>query len=482
MKKLIVILLCLSLLLACVPTPEEDAVRQKDTNVLIENVLLTQEQQAESGVTLPPVKTQFPERFVCKETTEIRGVHVVADVPIEILTDSVFPVLRVERMTLSDEQRLTVYKRLFEKETVYLFEEHFSRETLAKLIAMYMEEVPPEAKEEWMREEHGTEEEWQAKMEHRKAKAQEYQEMYNELSPDAEQVPLLPWDGSRPSLDNRFLYVVGDPYDQEGIYQLWHGMVAWTADDAIDFEPPWLDADTNPTGAQCFQPTWKDGSERIDPSAYDTLHAGATVTPRFVAEKAMSYIDGIADYVIADVYWAHNGALDGDDRKTGIFNYLVELVPNCGDAGMLYVNSTQYADESEMTDGYADTWYYPRITASFSPDGKLNGLVWKGSQKITGIVSETTTLLPFDEIQKILVQLINRRFVDERHSDATLTITRVQLGLFRIREKNNLESGLLVPVWAFSTDWYDPDHMQPHDLYLVINAIDGTVIDIDKGY
>ena len=37
-KQILLILFSSLLLLACVPTPEEDAVKQKDTNVLIETV------------------------------------------------------------------------------------------------------------------------------------------------------------------------------------------------------------------------------------------------------------------------------------------------------------------------------------------------------------------------------------------------------------------------------------------------------------
>ena len=62
MKRLILILLSLALLCACQPTPEQDAVKQKDTNVLIDTVL-SEQTQTEADNPPAPVSAQFPARF-----------------------------------------------------------------------------------------------------------------------------------------------------------------------------------------------------------------------------------------------------------------------------------------------------------------------------------------------------------------------------------------------------------------------------------
>ena len=59
MKRLILILLSLTLLCACQPTPEVDAVKQKDTNVLIDTVL-SEQTQTEADNPPAPVSAQFP--------------------------------------------------------------------------------------------------------------------------------------------------------------------------------------------------------------------------------------------------------------------------------------------------------------------------------------------------------------------------------------------------------------------------------------
>ena len=83
MRKIcIFILSCFLLFVGCQPTPEVDAVKQKNTNQLIEAV-----KEAEQAAPVPvPVKELMPERFQCDFVTETRQVHVTADVPIRVLT------------------------------------------------------------------------------------------------------------------------------------------------------------------------------------------------------------------------------------------------------------------------------------------------------------------------------------------------------------------------------------------------------------
>ena len=83
-------------------------------------------------------------------------------------------------------------------------------------------------------------------------------------------------------------------------------------------------------------------------------------------------------------------------------------------------------------------------------------------------------------------------YSDEWNAGGTLKLTRVQLGLFRIREQNSMDGGLLVPVWYISSDRFVPDPnapgyradrtFEPQEPLLILNAVDGSVIDPWKGY
>ena len=74
---------------------------------------------------------------------------------------------------------------------------------------------------------------------------------------------------------------------------------------------------------------------------------------------------------------------------------------------------------------------------------------------------------------------------------ATLNIDRIQLELQRVTEENAIEYGLVIPVWNFygeyvsEYEWATFSSKPPYDLpgaLLTINAVDGSVIDPQKGY
>ncbi len=74
---------------------------------------------------------------------------------------------------------------------------------------------------------------------------------------------------------------------------------------------------------------------------------------------------------------------------------------------------------------------------------------------------------------------------------ATLSIDRIQLELQRVTEENAIEYGLVIPVWNFygeyisEYEWATFSSKPPYDLpgaLLTINAVDGSVIDPQKGY
>ena len=138
--------------------------------------------------------------------------------------------------------------------------------------------------------------------------------------------------------------------------------------------------------------------------------------------------------------------------------------------------------------GYTPSWCYEHVIAAVDGDGMILGMAWLGPLQETEIVSATTTLLSFEEIMDIFIRQVNRVFSYEEDIDGSLTVDDVQLGLFRIREKGDMESGLLVPVWFITGAYRYASHPEEVHLYddlspiAVINAIDGNIIDVRNGY
>ena len=187
-------LLSLLLLTGCQPTPEVDAVKQKDTNLLIEAVKEAEQEQNEPAPV--PVKELMPERFQCDFVTQARQVHVTADVPIRVLTEGTFPLVRVQRRTFTNEERLTVYRRLFGSDTVYKYEYRPTKEAVVKEIEWLLQEPTAEEKKEFLEDPEESEETWAAYLQSRKDRIEELRQKYLSLPDDGSPLPFEPWDGA----------------------------------------------------------------------------------------------------------------------------------------------------------------------------------------------------------------------------------------------------------------------------------------------
>ena len=505
MKRTAILLIFALLLCACQPTPEVDAVKQKDTNVLIDTVKTDQQEQQNAAAALPPVKEQFPERFTCDFTTSQQDVRVKADVPIDVLTDDVFPMLRVERRYLSDAERLTLASRALGTDELYVWEDQITRKDLENMIRDLMQEPTPEEKAEWMREWNGTETGWQQMLENRKAMLEEYQRQYNELPADDSRVPLQKWDGSAPTYSRNYeipnyARIVRDRLP-EGyfVYQDWIQVFADELDHPMDFSAA-RQSEDDMTDASFFGGAHKEGTVYIDKAEYDKPHEGASVTPNDAIRMVQNVFSGIADLKPAAVYWANNAATDGDTK--GMYTrwgYLICFSQDFGGAYAPYCESMALENGGDAE--YVRSWFYESLRAVVDGEGNLIAFSWRAPSKVTNTVAESTPLLPTEEILKIFETQVNRMFVYDDQRNGRLTVDGVQLGLFRIREKNDMDSGLMVPVWFFTGvfDYSKKTHdarlkqgfneaQASHAYYdslnplLIVNAIDGSIIDPMKGY
>lgn len=493
MKRIVIcvfLIMCFCLSFACQPTPETDAVKQKDTNVLIDIVHVENQKLQDAGAMLSPVKEQFPDSFQCNFITSVQNVHVIADVSIEVLTDSAFPMFRVERRTLSSKERMMLAQRLLDSKNLYIFEESVTRKDIADWIAMYIQEPSAEEKEKWMREENGTEEEWQEMQKRRQDNLAKLQQQYNELPDDDAHAPLIPWDGSVPEYDEFGLDQYRIVSNQWPVGYWWsQNMIEIYAnemDRAIEYQMGRSD-ENDVTNVDFFDYSHKTAKDRINPNDYNKPHDGAAVTPNDAANLVRGLLNGYGEFAIADVYWANNAATDGGAK--GIkdntrWAYLLHMTPVFGSAYSPYCAASAMDDDEDADVVWG--WDYENLIAVVDGDGNIVSLAWRAPLRITDTISQSTPLLSYEEIQRIFEVQMNREFAYELAKDATVTVDTAQLGMFRIREQNDLNSGLLVPVWFFTgTIEYKnggTDYKDGHSPLLIINAIDGSIINPDKGY
>ena len=134
-------------------------------------------------------------------------------------------------------------------------------------------------------------------------------------------------------------------------------------------------------------------------------------------------------------------------------------------------------------------WFYEEFIVEVCREG-IYSVKWNSPHRITETVTEDANILEFGKIADVFDKMYRVTY-DARGNSFGGEVTRVVLSLRRVMDQNNLGYGLLVPVWDFygtmtvsSTDYpEEPSHEWMSDEPLItINAIDGTVIDLDKGY
>ena len=147
------------------------------------------------------------------------------------------------------------------------------------------------------------------------------------------------------------------------------------------------------------------------------------------------------------------------------------------------------SDSAFGTDSYAPPWHYEKIQM-FVDDAGVFGLLFYEQYEILDTTVPSAKLISLEDAIKSFVNMIELKFARTESStikkDATIQVTEIRLGLTRVQEKGDLEQGYLVPSWTFF-GVYDMDARGAQgydgtDPLLTVNALDGTIIDLNVGY
>ncbi len=476
MKRIAIVLLALLLLCACQPTPEVDAVKQKDTVQMVETVKQADEQFADEPAV--PAKEQMPTHLNWDFYTETQQAHVVADVPITVLSDGSFPLLRVERRTFDAEQNLALAKALLGTDPVYrLTPWEATKSDIEKEIKSLTEMLadPSTSNPAW---EGYLQEEIDELAEGLAERLEMLKEQYRSAGDTPAENPV--WDGTVgngatvvPSASDRSAMECdsvnfsggreGAPYDWRADYcKSGHADLGW------DYNL----------------------KDRIDPSEYGTARAGVSITPRDAIDAAQKLTEPYAETAVIDVFWDDEANDTHRPGKQLRHAYTVHLMPIYHDSasGAFLDTWTESETIGSGEDSYRITWWREQISVTVNDEGILR-FGWQSPLTVTEVVSESCALLPFDEIEQIAKQQLNRLAAQPHFKNSTLTVRSCTLGLVRIAEPYQMERALLTPVWCLYGDWLQEGS---DDMYLAsgnaawpileINAIDGTIIDPMKGY
>ncbi len=473
------LLLAAALLAACQPTPEVEPVAQKDSEALIERVEVAEEGVADMA--------KAPEsRHITRELTEVSqrtGIDITIDADVVLPETDAIPVARVQ----NGHQDMSVLENIWEivgNGSGML--EDFPRSYYEGQASMWME-----YREAGNLDKYSSFEEMDAAISELLAEA---------ATKPAEPVflPESPMDVMQTGEKLHDTYDCSEGAvnfygwsDQETVYNMWlnatsGGGNGFTRDIEMDYELNDYQNSVNPLNI--YLPAIERGEFRVQ------LPERSIEDAQAYAEQLLADI-GITDFACVVARIAPLIPRFFDEQQD-VCPCAYELLFTRQVAG---VNVT-YNDVTDSggrlyrdTPDYTPSWGYERIQLLVDDAGVLY-MAYPPLYEVTEIVTERAEILSLEEAVASFEQMIGYQYAAyetgqrELCDDAYLCIDEIRLGLTRIVEKNAQQQGYLVPSWTFfgsyDLDGFWPDGEGHHgtEAILIVNALDGSIIDPDRGF
>lgn len=516
MKRIICLLFALLLPAACVPTPEQEVVTNKGNQNSM--IALAMEEVTVDGASVDPIteaaRMDYGALFGIPDhlTLELPakdGVHSVSiDADIAV-PDAALPVVRVFSGTFEQPVVTAFWNALIGDRVMYRDPSMIGRrrEPTKDEIADDIRELTAllDQPEHWSDRLFASREEIETEIERLK---QAYRKA-PESAPPCEQVygmletETLTLEGTSQSAHRIGLHAYSDA---DGSYTSF-----WVENDSDNREPiilkdrdGWsaIGVDKKPMLSyhrKSATVAWMDRNNaerlslaRTDPIP-DFLKDSLTVTPDEAASmlEAIFRDAGIDDvFRVADItvfYGPHH-----NDESHILAGYEITATRLINGAPLNPLGGVRMMSEDKWSRSYEPYWEYESICAQVDNDGIFD-FRWDGLLAPSDTLTPVSSLLPFARIQEKLETLLpmmppacspSGNVLTEAHA----TVTDIRLGLWLVREQNELGKGLLIPCYCLYGDyreqgenWPEPIRYEGKLLY-VVNAVDGSIIDPNKGY
>ena len=201
---------------------------------------------------------------------------------------------------------------------------------------------------------------------------------------------------------------------------------------------------------------------------------------------------GLTDFAVKDVRLAH--APEGTDGLIGVpcCLYSVSFVRMVNGIPVIRpTNESSSGNEAEPR----PSWTYETLSMTFH-DADLYGFAYGGPLVLGKTLVEDAQLMPFDAVMERFEQMVRVKYEGMMADPGwggirsmEVRVDRIELTLERVIQPDNIDGGLLVPVWSFygSILCTRPEDSFNHAYdptvpFLTLNAVDGTLIDPMKGY
>lgn len=144
-------------------------------------------------------------------------------------------------------------------------------------------------------------------------------------------------------------------------------------------------------------------------------------------------------------------------------------------------------------DGLSPYWAYERVRIWISGNG-IFYFNWSSPYEVRDVEVENATLMSFEDIESIAYGMIKIVYapIAKQEQMTTVNVTKVALQLQRIKNSEDNSEALLTPVWCFygarqveetvKNEGMMSDWEMGYMPMLIVNAINGSIIDLEKGY
>lgn len=163
------------------------------------------------------------------------------------------------------------------------------------------------------------------------------------------------------------------------------------------------------------------------------------------------------------------------------FSYTLAYTRVINGAALLPCYGTLMNTSSFRDDLFMPAVGYEQVLMAINREGQITSFLWSSPYRISD-ERVTQTLLPFENILTVARQTLPLKYqVEEVRGESHLFVYRIALGYMAVLQRDTLTFALH-PVWNFY------GHDVPEDVHvgcrplLTVNAVDGTVIDLEYGY
>ena len=472
---LLLLLLAAALLSACQPTPEVEPVAQKDSEALIEQVEVAEEDVADMA--------EAPEsRHITRELTEVSqktGIDITIDAGVVLPETDAIPVARVKNGPLDVSVLENIWKTLDN-----------SSGMLTDLPRSYFEEQARmwiEFREEGVLGKYNSFEEMEAAISELLAEAatKPAEPVFSPESPMETIIESVLEDGT----PVKYIPSFYGWSDQETVYEMQLstlGPISFlrNIDDSYSFEE--YTAGDSPLDR--YLPAIERGEFRVQ------LPERSIEDAQAYAEQLLAEL-GIADFTCVVARIAPLIPRFFDEQQD-VCPCAYELLFTRQVAGVnVTYNDVKSSGGSIYRDtpDYTPSWGYEYIKI-FVDDAGVFAMEFSHPHEVTEIVTDSAEILPLEEAVASFERMIGYQYAayetgeEEPCDDAYLCIDEIRLGLTRIAEKNAQQQGYLVPSWTFFGHyklidfWPDGEEHHGTEAILIVNALDGSIIDPDRGF